>query len=69
MVIYLIVNRLVSIKLCCEQNGTEGQAKSGPILSLPLMTIADPIHPLRDMPVCQVITRFMKLGRSILAQK
>lgn len=55
MVIYLIVDRLVSINLCCEQNGTEGQAKSGPILSLPLMTIADPIHPLRDMPVCQVI--------------
>jgi hypothetical protein len=36
------------------QNGTEGQAKSGPILSLPLLTIADPGHPLRDMPVCQV---------------
>jgi len=42
------------IELCSQQNGTEGQAKSGPILSLPLMTIADPGHPLRDMPVCQV---------------
>ena len=36
------------------QNGTEGQAKGGPILSLPLLTIADPGHPLRDIPVCQV---------------
>ncbi|KAG0579545.1 hypothetical protein KC19_4G105700 [Ceratodon purpureus] len=45
-------------------NGTEGQAKSGPILSLPLLTIADPGHPLRDMPVCQPFQQPMKFYNS-----
>lgn len=40
--------------LCLSQNATEGQIRNGPILTLPLLTIADPGHPLRDMPVCQV---------------
>lgn len=41
-------------------NGMDGQGKSGPILSLPLLTIADPGHPLRDMPVCQAFQLGMK---------
>ncbi|XP_072994208.1 uncharacterized protein [Typha latifolia] len=31
----------------------EGHAKSGPISRLPLITISDPRHLLRDLPVCQ----------------
>jgi hypothetical protein len=36
------------------QNASDGQLRSGPILTLPILTIADPGQPLRDMPVCQV---------------
>ncbi len=36
------------------QNVSDGQLRSGPILTLPLLTIADPGQPLRDIPVCQV---------------
>jgi hypothetical protein len=36
------------------QNASDGQSRSGPILTLPLLTIADPGQPLRDIPVCQV---------------
>ena len=33
----------------------EGHAKGGPISRLPLITISDPSHQLRDFPVCQVL--------------
>lgn len=36
------------------QNSANEQVRSGPIMTLPLLTIADYSHLLRDVPVCQV---------------
>lgn len=39
----------------------EGHAKSAPISRLPLITVFDPKHRLKDIPVCQVAWLMIKL--------
>lgn len=39
----------------------EGHAKSAPISRLPLITIFDSKHQLKDIPVCQVAWLMIKL--------
>lgn len=51
------------------QNSAIEQVKSGPILTLPLLTIADYSHLLRDVPVCQVSWRIFDVEFSSFWQK
>ncbi|KAG6551053.1 hypothetical protein Mapa_007286 [Marchantia paleacea] len=45
-------------------NSANEQVRSGPIMTLPLLTIADYSHLLRDVPVCQPLQQELKFFNS-----
>lgn len=51
-------------KAFLHNNSADGKSKTGPILRLPLLTISDQKHLLRDIPVCQPIHQELRFFNS-----